>query len=72
MWANVAASLSAPVVFQIANDLNEDADQRVSGEADVGSVVQDQLVEFTVTRFRTANSRQGDAGAQFTITVQNV
>src|SRR6478609_8244204 len=44
----VAASMSAPVLFQIANDLSRMQINASVAEADVGSVVQDQTVEFTV------------------------
>ncbi len=47
----VAASMSAPVLFQIANDLSRMQINASVAEADVGSVVQDQVVEFTVDAF---------------------
>jgi HlyD family secretion protein len=47
----VAASMSAPVLFQIANDLSRMQINASVAEADVGSVVQDQMVEFTVDAF---------------------
>ncbi|MFO1488291.1 MAG: efflux RND transporter periplasmic adaptor subunit [Verrucomicrobiota bacterium] len=47
----VAASLSAPVLFQIANDLaNMQIDANVA-EADVGGILEDQAVNFTVDAF---------------------
>jgi len=47
----VAASLSAPVLFQIANDLaNMQIDANVS-EADVGGILEGQSVTFTVDAF---------------------
>jgi HlyD family secretion protein len=47
----VAASMSAPVLFQIANDLTKmQIDANVS-EADVGAVEEGQLVNFTVDAF---------------------
>jgi HlyD family secretion protein len=47
----VAASMSAPVLFQIANDLTRMQINASVAEADVGSVVADQAVEFTVDAF---------------------
>ncbi len=55
----VAASLSAPVLFQIANDLAKmQIDANVS-EADVGSILEGQSVNFTVDAFpyRTFHGR---------------
>ncbi len=47
----VAASLSAPVIFTIANDLTKmQIDTNVS-EADVGVIEKDQKVDFTVDAF---------------------
>jgi HlyD family secretion protein len=47
----VAASLSAPVLFTIANDLrNMQIDANVA-EADIGNIEVDQAVEFTVDAF---------------------
>ena len=47
----VAASLSAPVLFQIANDLAKmQIDANVS-EADVGGILESQAVSFTVDAF---------------------
>ena len=51
----VAASMSAPVLFQIANDLTKmQIDANVS-EADVGSVEEGQPVTFTVDAFPGRN-----------------
>ncbi len=47
----VAASLSAPVLFQIANDLTKMQINAAVSEADIGSVQVGQLVEFTVDAF---------------------
>ena len=47
----VAASMSAPVLFQIANDLTKmQIDANVS-EADIGSIEENQTVTFTVDAF---------------------
>ncbi|MEI6536027.1 MAG: efflux RND transporter periplasmic adaptor subunit, partial [Verrucomicrobiaceae bacterium] len=47
----VAASLSAPVIFQIANDLaNMQIDTNVA-EADIGNITVDQDVDFTVDAY---------------------
>jgi len=47
----VAASLQAPVIFQIANDLAKMQIDANVAEADVGAVAVDQDVEFTVDAF---------------------
>lgn len=47
----VAASLSAPVLFQIANDLSKMQINAAVAEADVGNVEVGQDVEFTVDAF---------------------
>lgn len=47
----VAASLSAPVLFQIANDLTKMQIDANVAEADVGTVDVDQAVDFTVDAF---------------------
>lgn len=47
----VAASMSAPVLFQIANDLSRMQINASVAEADVGSVLTGQEVEFTVDAF---------------------
>lgn len=49
----VAASLQAPVIFQIANDLSKMQIDANVAEADVGGVAVDQDVEFTVDAFPT-------------------
>jgi HlyD family secretion protein len=47
----VAASLQAPVIFTIANDLSKMQIDANVAEADVGAVAVDQDVEFTVDAF---------------------
>src|SRR6266568_5743063 len=49
----VAASLQAPVIFQIANDLTKMQIDSNVAEADVGAVEVDQDVDFTVDAFPT-------------------
>jgi len=49
----VAASLQAPVIFQIANDLTKMQIDAAVAEADVGGVVEGQEVEFTVDAYPT-------------------
>src|SRR5256886_7173242 len=49
----VAASLQAPVIFQIANDLTTMQIDSNVAEADVGVVAVDQNVDFTVDAFPT-------------------
>jgi HlyD family secretion protein len=49
----VAASLQAPVIFQIANDLAKMQIDSNVAEADVGAVNVDQDVDFTVDAFPT-------------------
>src|SRR4029434_8706667 len=49
----VAASLQAPVIFQIANDLTKMQIDANVAEADVGVVAVDQNVDFTVDAFPT-------------------
>jgi HlyD family secretion protein len=49
----VAASLQAPVIFQIANDLTKMQIDSNVAEADVGAVSVDQNVDFTVDAFPT-------------------
>src|SRR5256885_9058837 len=69
----VAASLQAPVIFTIANDLaNMQIDANVA-EADVGGVAVDQEVDFTVDAFPT-RTFQGKVVQvrNAPITVQNV
>ncbi len=69
----VAASMNAPVLFQIANDLsNMQIDANVS-EADVGTVEEGQLVNFTVDAYpnRTFIGRVTQI-RNSPVTVQNV
>lgn len=47
----VAASMSAPVLFQIASDLTQMQINASVAEADVGTVAEGQEVEFTVDAF---------------------
>jgi HlyD family secretion protein len=47
----VAASLQAPIIFQIANDLTKMQIDANVAEADVGGVAVDQDVDFTVDAF---------------------
>ena len=47
----VAASLQAPVLFQIANDLTQMQVECVVDEADIGKVKEDQDVRFTVDAY---------------------
>src|ERR1700741_4710614 len=49
----VAASLQAPVIFQIANDLTKMQIDSNVAEADVGAVEVGQIVDFTVDAFPT-------------------
>src|SRR5467141_2022753 len=49
----VAASLQAPIIFQIANDLTKMQIDSNVAEADVGVVAVDQNVDFTVDAFPT-------------------
>src|SRR5213082_461860 len=49
----VAASLQAPVIFTIANDLSKMQIDANVAEADVGGVAVDQEVDFTVDAFPT-------------------
>jgi HlyD family secretion protein len=69
----VAASLQAPVIFQIANDLAKMQIDANVAEADVGGVAIDQDVEFTVDAFPT-RTFQGKVVQvrNAPITVQNV
>lgn len=55
----VAASLSAPILFLIANDLSKMQIEADVAEADIGMVAVDQNVEFTVDAFpgRTFNGK---------------
>src|SRR5229473_1219608 len=69
----VAASLQAPVIFQIANDLTKMQIDSNVAEADVGGVVVDQAVDFTVDAFpnRTFHGKVVQV-RNAPITVQNV
>jgi HlyD family secretion protein len=69
----VAASLQAPVIFQIANDLAKMQIDANVAEADVGGVAVDQDVEFTVDAFPTQTFRGKVVQVRNApITVQNV
>src|SRR6476659_8039199 len=69
----VAASLQAPIIFQIANDLSKMQIDANVAEADVGAVAVDQDVDFTVDAFPT-RTFQGKViqVRNAPITVQNV
>src|SRR5205809_4967947 len=69
----VAASLQAPVIFQIANDLTKMQIDSNVAEADVGVVAVGQAVDFTVDAFpaRTFHGRVVQV-RNAPITVQNV
>ncbi|MEP6822479.1 MAG: efflux RND transporter periplasmic adaptor subunit [Chthoniobacterales bacterium] len=69
----VAASLQAPILFTIANDLaNMQIDANVA-EADIGSVAIDQRVDFTVDAFPSQTFRgQVTQVRNAPINVQNV
>lgn len=69
----VAASLSAPVLFQIANDLTKMQINAAVSEADVGNVAVGQSVEFSVDAFpfRKFSGRVTQV-RNSPITVQNV
>jgi HlyD family secretion protein len=69
----VAASLQAPVIFQIANDLTKMQIDSNVAEADVGVVTVDQDVDFTVDAFpqRTFHGKVVQV-RNAPITVQNV
>jgi HlyD family secretion protein len=69
----VAASLQAPVIFAIANDLSKMQIDSNVAEADVGGVAVDQDVDFTVDAFPT-RTFQGKVVQvrNAPITVQNV
>jgi HlyD family secretion protein len=69
----VAASLNAPVLFQIANDLTKMQIDANVAEADVGTVDVDQDVEFTVDAFPTRTFHgQVIQVRNSPVTVQNV
>ena len=69
----VAASLQAPVIFLIANDLTKMQIDSNVAEADVGVVIEDQDVDFTVDAFpfRTFHGKVVQV-RNAPITVQNV
>ena len=69
----VAASLQAPVIFTIANDLTKMQIDANVAEADVGVVAADQTVDFTVDAFpnRTFHGKVVQV-RNAPITVQNV
>ena len=69
----VAASLSAPVIFTIANDLAKMQIDSNVAEADVGNVDVDQTVDFTVDAFpmRTFHGKVIQV-RNAAVTVQNV
>ncbi len=69
----VAASLQAPVIFTIANDLTKMQIDANVAEADVGAVEKDQSVDFTVDAFpsRTFHGKVVQV-RNAPITVQNV
>jgi HlyD family secretion protein len=69
----VAASLQAPIIFTIANDLAKMQIDSNVAEADVGAVVVDQNVDFSVDAFPNQNFRGKVIQVRNApITVQNV
>jgi HlyD family secretion protein len=69
----VAASLQAPVIFTIANDLTKMQIDSNVAEADVGAVVVDQNVDFSVDAFPNRTFRGKVVQVRNApITVQNV
>lgn len=69
----VAASLQAPVIFTIANDLSKMQIDANVAEADIGGVAIDQNVEFTVDAFPSRNFQGKVVQVRNApITVQNV
>jgi len=69
----VAASLQAPIIFMIANDLTKMQIDSNVAEADVGVVTIDQNVDFTVDAFPTHTFRGKVTQVRNApITVQNV
>ncbi|HEY2615334.1 MAG TPA: efflux RND transporter periplasmic adaptor subunit, partial [Chthoniobacterales bacterium] len=52
-WSNGSASLQAPVIFAIANDLTKMQIDSNVAEADIGVVANDQAVDFTVDAYPT-------------------
>ena len=61
----VAASMSAPVLFQIASDLTKMQIDANVAEADVGGVEVGQDVEFTVDAFPYRSFHGSHSSAQF-------
>jgi len=69
----VAASLQAPVIFTIANDLTNMQINASVAEADIGGVAVDQDVEFTVDAFPSRTFRGKVVQVRNApVTVQNV
>jgi HlyD family secretion protein len=69
----VAASLQAPVIFTIANDLTKMQIDSNVAEADVGVVANDQTVDFTVDAYPTRTFHGNVVQVRNApITVQNV
>ena len=69
----VAASLQAPVIFTIANDLSKMQINASVAEADIGGVAVDQDVEFTVDAFPSQTFRGKVVQVRNApVTVQNV
>lgn len=69
----VAASMSAPILFTIAQDLSKMQIDANVAEADVGSVAVDQEVDFTVDAFPTRTFKGKVVQVRDApITVQNV
>jgi HlyD family secretion protein len=69
----VAASLQAPVIFAIANDLTKMQIDSSVAEADIGVVAKDQTVDFTVDAYPTRTFHgQVVQVRNAPITVQNV
>ena len=69
----VAASLQAPVIFAIANDLTKMQIDSNVAEADVGVVTNDQTVDFTVDAYPTRTFHGSVVQVRNApITVQNV
>jgi HlyD family secretion protein len=53
----VAASLNAPTLFTIVNDLREMEINAYVSEADIGSIAEDQIVNFTVDAYPSRTFR---------------
>ena len=69
----VAASLQAPVIFTIANDLSKMQINASVAEADIGGVAVDQEVDFTVDAFPSQTFRGKVVQVRNApVTVQNV